>query len=154
MNATLEFTEAVSIVIFAAAAECITTGCTGGEAFLFTAHLLAVRACLQAGAISTPPARIIIAVNILAVRLLATNTARNDLAPLAGLNGQLVQVVVVLLAVAAHCRIAYIADMHLRFTCFETVGAARAGLPRVMARCCMKKVISIYMGQWEVYDGI
>lgn len=98
MNTVLEFTEAVAIVIFAAAAECITTGCTGGEAFLFTAHLLAVRACLQAGAISTPPARIIIAINPLAVGLLATNTTRHDLAPLAGLNGQLVQVVVVRVA--------------------------------------------------------
>ena len=46
MNAALEFTAAVTIVIFAAAAECITAGCTGGEAFLFTAHLLADRACL------------------------------------------------------------------------------------------------------------
>ena len=140
MNTGLEFTAAVIV----AAAECISTGCTGGQTFLFAAHPLATGARLQTRAISTPPTKMIIAIHIVAASLLATNTARNDLAPLAGLNGQLVQVVVVLLAVAAHCRIAYIADMHLRFTCFEAVGAARAGLPRVMARCCMKKVISIY----------
>ena len=94
MNTALEFTEAVAIEI-AAAAECIAAGCTGGETFLFAAHLLATGASLQTGAISAPPTRIIIAVRILAVGLLATNTARNDLTPLAGLNGQLVKVVVV-----------------------------------------------------------
>ena len=46
MNTILEFAEAVAIVIFASAAECITAGCTGGETFLFTAYLVAVRARL------------------------------------------------------------------------------------------------------------
>ena len=140
MNATLEFTEAVAIVIFAAAAECITAGCTGGEAFLFTAHLVAVGACLQAGAISTPPARIIIAINPLAVGLLATNTTRQRFTGFAFPHCELLfEVVGKILTVTAHRRIAYIADMHLRFSCFEAVGAASAGGPRVLARCCTEE---------------
>ena len=134
MNTVLEFPAAVIV-----SAECISAGCTGGETFLFATHPLATGACLQAGAISTPPARIIIAVQILAVGLLATNTTRHDLTPLAFSNGQLVQVVVFLLAVTTHCRVAYIADLHLRFACFEAVGAACAGLPREIARCCIER---------------
>ena len=124
MNAALEFTAAVTIVIFAAAAECITAGCTGGEAFLFATHLVAVGASLQAGAISTPPARIIIAINPLAVGLLATNTTRHDLTPLAGLNGQLVQVVVVHVATCTVGNVTHTAYDHgLPGLALETIQA-------------------------------
>jgi len=78
MNTVLEFTAAVVIVWFAAVAECISAGCTGGETLLFATHLVAIRASLQAGAISTQPARIILAFNPLAVGLLATNTTRQQ----------------------------------------------------------------------------
>ena len=91
MSTVLEFTAAVAIV-FEPAAECISAGCTGGQTFLFAAHLVAARASLQTRAISTPPTKIIIALVMLAVGLLATNTARSDIAPMAGLNGHLVQV--------------------------------------------------------------
>ena len=137
MNTVLEFTAAVAIVIFAAAAECISAGCTEGETFLFTAHPVAVRASRKTGAISTPPARIIVAITPLAAGLLATNTARRRFTAFAFPYLKLFFEVWAMLTVTAHCRIAYFADMHLCFTCFEAVGAARAGLPRVKARCCM-----------------
>ena len=146
MNTVLEFTAAVVIVWFAAVAECISAGCTGSETLLFATHLVAIRASLQAGAISTQPARIIIASKTLAVGLLATNTTRHRFTAFAFPHRKLlfVEVVGIILAVAAHCRVAYIADMHLRFTCFEAVGAARAGLPRVIARCCMEESDNYY----------
>jgi len=124
MNTVLEFTEAVAIVIFASAAECITAGCAGSETFLFATHLLATRARLQTGAISTPPERIIIAMNITAVSLLATNTARHDLTPLAGFNGQLVQVFVVRVARCTVGNVTHTAYDH---------GLLRLGLETVQA---------------------
>ena len=118
MNTVIEFTEAVAIVLFAAAAECISAGCTGSEALLFATHLVAVGASLQAGAISTPPARIIIAIDPFAVGLFATNTTRHRFTAFAFPHLELFFEVCAILAVTAHCRVAYIADMHLRFSCF------------------------------------
>ena len=155
MNTVLEFTAAVVIVFFAAVAECISAGCTGGETFFCAAHLVAVSASLQTGAINTPPARIIIAFSPLAVGLLATNTTRHRFTAFAFPHRKLLFVEVVgrILAVTAHCRVAYIADMHLRFPCFEAVRAASAGLLQVMASCCMEEsdqYIRLSMGQWEL----
>ena len=158
MNAVLEFKAAVTIIWFATVAECISAGCTGGQTFLFAAHLVAVRASLQTGAISTPPARIIIAFSPLAVGLLATNTTRHRFTAFAFPHRQLFfDVVGEILAVTAHCRVAYIADMHLRFPCFEAVRAASAGLLQVMASCCMEEsdqYIRLSMGQWELLRAV
>ena len=140
MITVLEFTAAVTIIWIATVAERISAGCTGGETFFCAAHLLAVRARLQTGAISTPPPRVIMAVASLAVGLLATNTTRQRFTGFAFPHCELLfEVVGKILTVTAHRRIAYTADMHLRFSCFEAVGAASAGGPRVLARCCTEE---------------
>ena len=124
VDAALELTETVAIIVLASAAEDITAGSAGSEAILFATHLLASGADLQPWAIRAKPTGIIAAIHPLTVRLLAANTARNDLAPLAGVNGQLVQVPVVIVAVNTICNVTHAAYCHsLLRICLKAIHA-------------------------------
>lgn len=71
MDATLELAKAVAIIVLAPAAEGIATGSAGSKAIFCAAHLFASRAGLEPWALRTKPVGVIIAIEPLAVGLLA-----------------------------------------------------------------------------------
>ena len=125
MDAALELTEAVAIVVLASAAEGITAGCTRGKAIFLATHLVAFGARLQpTGAVRTKPTGIIVAIHTLTGGLLAADAAGSDLTSLAGVNGQLVQVPMVLVAVNTGWDFAHAAHLHnLLGICLDTIQA-------------------------------
>ena len=124
VDTALELTETVAIIVLASAAEDITAGSAGSEAILFATHLLASGADLKPRAIRAKPTGIIAAIHPLTIGLLAANTARNDLASLAGVNAQLVQVPVVTVAVSTICDFTHATYCHSLGVRLETIHAS------------------------------